>query len=112
MSHDEHLYGRGTLTNMLAAIQPPKPAATSAPVVAPKPKPSAAPQPVRQPAPKNHEAGYSQAPMMGDKQKIPKPPTNKIAADPKPVRESADRTSGITRSLADLADKMHPVKRR
>lgn len=49
--------------------------------------------------------------MMGDKQKIERPPVHKIAVSVQP-RPSADVTSGISSSLGDLADQLHPVKKR
>lgn len=75
------------------------------------PSPAPAPQPaVPYRAPVSD--GSSRAPMVGDRQKIAKPPAAAIPADASRARPSNDRTSGMAAAMGAMADKMHPTKRR
>lgn len=64
----------------------------------------------------NKDANSSQSPgMMGDVKKNPTPPQNKVAASPpSPAtqRGQSYQHSGMERALGDMANKLHPPKRR
>jgi hypothetical protein len=50
--------------------------------------------------------------MIGDRQRIAKPPAARIAPSAAPARENNDMNSGMATAMGAMADKMHPVKRR
>lgn len=78
--------------------------------VASAPSPATAPQPAA-PYKSPVSDGSSQMPMVGDRQRIPKPPTQQVAST-RQVRENNDRTSGMSSAMGAMADKMHPVRRK
>lgn len=49
--------------------------------------------------------------MMGDVKRNPKPTVHRIASSAGAPRVSADTTSGVSSSMAALADKLHPTGR-
>ena len=60
----------------------------------------------------NKDANAGQVPsMMGDKQKVAKPPAPQIGAAA-PTGRAQDQRSGVETSMGAMADKLHPVKRR
>lgn len=100
--------------NALAAgkVLPNQPTPPAAPTPAQATKPAAkAPAPSFNSKPdKNVNQGAMPA-MVGDRQKIARPPVQQIAASPGAARPPA-QSSGIESAMGSLADKMHPVKRR
>jgi hypothetical protein len=91
------------------------------PTTIPAPTPAQATKPVK-PADKpavpnfnarpNKDANAGQSPgMMGDRQRIARPPVPTIAAAA-PTGRPQDQRSGIESAMGAAADKLHPVKRR
>ena len=102
---------------MFNALDPANPPPQSGPL-APKKKPldSSRPKPAavtsfnaRPDA--NANAGAVPA-MMGDKQKIARPPAPRIAASPQPQATPTYGASGIDTAMAAMADKLHPPRKR
>lgn len=99
------LAAKGALPNQPVTAAAPTPAAATKPV-----KPSAAPSPGPNAKP-NKDANAGQSPaMVGDRQKIARPPVPAIAATAQ--ARPQEQRSGMEASMGALADKMHPPKRR
>lgn len=99
--------GKGGVPNQPVTKPAPTPAQSAKPVK-PANQPTI-PGPNSRPD-KNANAGQSPA-MMGDKQKIARPPAQTIAASGQIARPQESR-SGMETAMGAAADKLHPVKRR
>ncbi len=96
------LAAKGVLTNQPVTKAAPTPAQSTKQPMPAAPGPNAKP---------NKDANTGQSPaMVGDRQKIARPPAPQIASSA--AARPTEQRSGMETAMGSMADRMHPPKRR